>query len=382
VRVLCLSLCLAAVLAAPAHAIVGGQPATKPYPYAAQLYEKGDFICGGQLVRPNWVLTAAHCVENGNTGQETDPGDLEIRLGRTKLSDSGGEVHAIAAVVQHENYRGNGSDIALLKLARDATATPLRIVTAAERPVWAPGITATIVGWGATMFGGGASDELREAEVTITDDGSCETTGAQPTSYEETTMFCAGEPTGGRDSCQGDSGGPLLVPDASGAPVLAGVVSFGTGCAFPLLYGVYARVGDPTLRGWLDGKIGADPVAPGAPAPPGTTPPGTSSPPPGGSSAPVTRLRVASDLGTAKVASRRRRIRVRVSTNRAVNDVRIRILRGTKLIAKGRLATLDRRGVVTVRLAKQLKRGTYGITVEALDASGKTVRTSRTARLR
>lgn len=384
-RTVLLSLLAALALAAPAQAIVGGGAPTRPYPFAVQLFEKGDFICGGQLVRPGWVLTAAHCVENPDTGAQTEPADLEVRLGRMRLTDEGGEVIPIAQVVKHENYAGNGSDLALLKLARNSTATPLRIVTSAERAIWAPGVKATIIGWGATMFGGGSSNELREAQVTITDDASCETTGAQPGSYEAETMFCAGEPTGGKDSCQGDSGGPLMVPDAQGTPTLAGVVSFGTGCAFPLLYGVYARIGDPTLRGWLDGKIGPDPLPGGAPAPstpPPSPTPGGSTPPPGGSgSTPIARLRVATDLGTAKVASRRKRIRVRISTTRSVSDVRIRILRGSRLVAKGRLSKLTRRGVVTVKLARKLKRGTYGITVEALDA-GRTVRISRTGRLR
>lgn len=58
-------------------------------------------------------------------------------------------------------------------------------------------------------------------------------------------MLCAGLPEGGRDACQGDSGGPLTV-----ANQVAGIVSWGIGCARPNLPGVYARV--PFYRNWID----------------------------------------------------------------------------------------------------------------------------------
>jgi secreted trypsin-like serine protease len=60
-------------------------------------------------------------------------------------------------------------------------------------------------------------------------------------------MICAGFPQGGTDTCQGDSGGPLF----GAGPKVVGSTSFGEGCARPNKPGVYARVGDTTLREWI-----------------------------------------------------------------------------------------------------------------------------------
>ncbi len=70
------------------------------------------------------------------------------------------------------------------------------------------------------------------------------------------TMVCAGELHGTKDSCQGDSGGPLMVPDATGALVQMGVVSWGFGCGYPTQYGVYSRIGDTALNSWVRTQAG------------------------------------------------------------------------------------------------------------------------------
>ena len=74
--------------------------------------------------------------------------------------------------------------------------------------------------------------------------------------YNE-TMFCAGEETGGIDSCQGDSGGPLVVPNLSKTGHttnhLAGIVSWGIGCARAGLPGVYTKVSN--YIDWIEDRM-------------------------------------------------------------------------------------------------------------------------------
>jgi secreted trypsin-like serine protease len=96
-------------------------------------------------------------------------------------------------------------------------------------------------------MGGSTSDLLRKVEIPIVANGVCNS----PQSYAgriSENMICAGHTEGGKDSCQGDSGGPLIVRKGTGF-VLAGVVSWGRGCALADFYGVYARAA--RYRDWI-----------------------------------------------------------------------------------------------------------------------------------
>src|SRR5688572_7603892 len=84
--------------AAPAQAIIGGRPATEPYPFQVALADANGQFCGGSLVRPDRVLTAAHCVE----GEDAEK--LHVILGRHKLSSSEGEEIQVAEIRVHEKY--------------------------------------------------------------------------------------------------------------------------------------------------------------------------------------------------------------------------------------------------------------------------------------
>ena len=103
------------LLSAPsAHAIVGGGPASEDYPWMVSLQSSSDHFCGGALIRPDWVLTAAHCPE----GEEVE--NLSVLLGQHQLSGSGGERIQVAEVVMNEGYatdENGGHDTALLRLA-------------------------------------------------------------------------------------------------------------------------------------------------------------------------------------------------------------------------------------------------------------------------
>ena len=103
------------------------------------------------------------------------------------------------------------------------------------------GAPLVVSGWGATTEGGDTVSTLREVGVPYVTRDVCN----DPLSYADgvtTNMLCAGVAAGGQDSCQGDSGGPLVFGAGGGNPRLAGVVSWGEGCAQPGKYGVYTRV--------------------------------------------------------------------------------------------------------------------------------------------
>lgn len=368
------ALCAAGLwLPAPAAAIVGGEPAQQELGFLTQLYVKGDdgrfsFACGASLVRPGWALTAAHCVEGRSTG------DLQVFLGRRRLSAGGGESPPVAEVRVPPGYAasdGRTHDVALLRLGADAGAAPVRIVSLEERPVWAPGVRAFVVGWGTTFSGGPPSDELREVRVPIQSDGTCELTVGPTVGYDRVTNLCAGETTGGGDSCQGDSGGPLLAPDAGGRLVLVGVVSFGLGCANPTQFGVYSRVGDRELSGFLAANLPAE----GAPPTAGAGGPGGSGP---GADRLTGRLSYSARLGSARAARRRRAIRLRVRTTAPLTRVTATLRRDGRTVARGTRASLNDRAVLRLRLRSRgrLRVGALRLALTGHDAEGRTVRRS------
>ncbi|XP_033215825.1 trypsin-7-like [Belonocnema kinseyi] len=228
----------------PNGRIVGGEPTTiEAVPHQVSLQAYGFSYCGGSIVSETWVLTAGHCTVSYPAKW------ISVRAGTTHFS-SGGTVHPVAKVVRHENYRTNlygvpENDVALLQLKTPfelgTSRQPIALFEQDEEAV--EGSLATITGWGAVREGGSISNVLQTVDVPIISKTVCndayESYGGVPTG-----QICAAYPEGGKDACQGDSGGPLTI-----AGKLAGIVSWGNGCARPGYPGAYTEVA--AYRTWI-----------------------------------------------------------------------------------------------------------------------------------
>lgn len=347
-RLLAVIVAVLALAAAPAGAIIGGTPATETYPWMASLQFDGSHGCGASLVRPDTLITAAHCVQNEK------PETLSVVLGRTKLSSGAGERIGVKSTEVNEGYatdQNQGHDIALVRLERPAEAETLDLVTPKQAPLWAAGQPVRVIGWGSAVFMvGPVSDDLMEADIEMISDAYCDASYNSVVNYgfDPLTMVCAGRPVVGlQDACQGDSGGPLVARAPNGHWVLVGTVSNGLGCGFPLLYGVYGRVGGPELYDWLESRLGA------------------------GGPAQLNPLASPSEVKVTvrRVRARRHKVRVRFAVSAPVTAIKATLRRHGKVIGRAGLQRVRKRGTLVIKVKrKHLRRARLRIT--ASDAGG------------
>ena len=239
--------------------IVGGTAAQiTAVPWQVSLQTAaGAHFCGGSIVAPTWIVTAAHCVVDGAPGR--------VVAGISRLSQSAtGQIRNVKRVITYPGYTDvtTGKDAALIELATPLTldgtnVKAIRPITSASRPeATAAGAMTTVSGWGATVEGAQTlPDQLQSVQVPIVAQ-SVANAAYNMTITED--QIAAGLAAGGKDSCQGDSGGPLVVMDGA-EYALAGIVSWGEGCARANLPGLYARVS--SFAKWMDGYVGGMPTA-------------------------------------------------------------------------------------------------------------------------
>ncbi|KAI3366179.1 hypothetical protein L3Q82_010006 [Scortum barcoo] len=246
-------------------------------PWQVLVQLNGKSHCGGVLINPDWVVTAAHCVEGNN------PQNLTVVAGEHNLDVEEGTEQRIpvSMAITHYGYvpATGDSDVALLQLSRPVTlnrhAIPVCLPTKdfAERELLLVRYH-TVSGWGKRTTGGNAnspgappstpvSPVLRTFSVPIIPNPQC----SQTSQFNFTTnMLCAGYLKGQQESCRGDDGSPLVTLYGS-THFLTGVVGWGRGCTHPGYYGVYANMAN--FVDWVDGVM-KDPPTDRARHPPGT----------------------------------------------------------------------------------------------------------------
>uniref|UniRef100_A0A8C4XC62 Mast cell protease 1A-like n=1 Tax=Erpetoichthys calabaricus TaxID=27687 RepID=A0A8C4XC62_ERPCA len=239
-------LCLGLAGASEVQIINGHEAKPHSRPYMAYLsieMEDGSGTCGGFLINPDFILTAAHC--NGES--------ITVVLGAHNMSTRETSWQLIQAekMIPHPDYNSSTlvNDIMLLKLAHKAKLkkqVKLVEIPQADDDVQ-PGDLCSVAGWGNTVTNGDGSNVLREVNVTIIYWDTCKK--SWDAMIPENTI-CAGGYKTTKGFCQGDSGGPLICNNKA-----MGIVSFNSilGCKYPNLPNVYTSVAP--YRDWINSVL-------------------------------------------------------------------------------------------------------------------------------
>lgn len=225
--------------------VIGGTEATAhAWPWQVLILNGSSLYCSGSILSPTWLITAAHCVDKTY--------NMVIYVGKHSLSETSKHEQKleIEKNYSHQNYkRGNSefpgdNDIALIKLKRPIQFTPYvhAICLPDQHTHFAPHKECTLSGWGVTnVTTRVTSDTLRQVKLPLVPQKVCNSNESYGGRINR-RYFCAGVREGGKDGCFKDSGGPLGCGNAENTWYLAGMVSWGDGCAKPNKYGVFLNI--------------------------------------------------------------------------------------------------------------------------------------------
>lgn len=247
--------CAMALRGEPAGAVVGGRGATTAdNPSMAGLVRRGQravdsLFCGGSIISPSAIATAAHCVEGLRAAQ------IDVVAGGTRLSQPGIQRAQASRIIVHPGYDDVRTvhDVAVIILATPLSAPPVALAGAEDEALGLPGSVLRLTGWGEQRYNDpeSAPDDLKYADIPVVANRVCQQLFDV---YDPKLQLCGQAPRNRPDSCQGDSGGPLVGGPAE-RPRLVGIVSYSADqCGSAGYAGVYVRV--TAERDWIAAAAG------------------------------------------------------------------------------------------------------------------------------
>ncbi|XP_021112696.1 serine protease 45 isoform X6 [Heterocephalus glaber] len=219
------------------------------WPWEVSLQTENEHVCGGALIAPFWVVTAAHCIQSTK--------EYSVVLGASQLQPlNPRRIFSVPVrdIIMHPKYWGRTfivGDIALLRLPVPVTFSKFVQPICLPEPTFnlKVGTQCWVTGWGQAKqrFAGNSmlSPELQEAEVFIMDNQRCDKIYRKQSFLPRVAhlilgnMVCA--TNYGENLCNGDSGGPLAC-EVEGRWILAGVLSWEKACAKAENPGVFSRI--------------------------------------------------------------------------------------------------------------------------------------------
>lgn len=239
--------------------VLGGTDAKRgAWPWQVAVYTSSNtFVCGGSVINPLWLVTAAHCFE--------DDKQYYFVIGDTDRSKIEGSEFKFtpARIIKHPQYgssntRKNDNDIALVKLTKPILfGTYIAPVCLPKQDVEVnAGTKCFVTGWGQTSFVKPAAIKLQQVQMTTVTADSCKqklATAPGTRSNEITPEMLCADGNYNETACHGDSGGPFVC-ETGGSWVLQGIVSFGsTRCAVQDMYLVLTKVSK--FISWINSAI-------------------------------------------------------------------------------------------------------------------------------